>query len=349
MRLYANQLSGHLQTKLAPVYLIAGDEPLLVDECCDAVRTAGTAHGYTERQAFTVEPGFDWNAWLGALQSLSLFSTKRLIELRMPTVAPGESGTKLLVEIAGQPAEDVLLIVSTGRLDKRGQSSRWVKALEQVGVLVLVYPLEASALPAWIARRMRARGLAAEAGVVDLLAYHFEGNLLAAAQEIDKLVMLHGTDKLSLDDIREDLSDNARFSAFGLADACLRGELASVTRILGSLRSEGTEPILLLRVLTREARMLAQITMRVRSGEQESQVLQSIGIWPRRRALVSQAIRRSGPDSWRDVLSAAARADKVLKGRLSGDIWQQLQCLALAMCGRRVATCNAVRSHRLAH
>lgn len=345
MRLYANQLPGHLRSKLAPVYLIAGDEPLLVNECCDAIRAAGAAQGYTERQVFTVEPGFDWNALLGALQSLSLFSTKRLVELRMPTGAPGEGGTKLLVEIAGQPAEDVLLILSTGRLDKRGQSSRWVKALEQVGVLVLVYALEASALPGWIAQRMRTRGLAAEADVVDLLAYHFEGNLLAAAQEIDKLVMLHGTGKLSLDDIREDLSDNARFNAFSLADACLRGELASVTRILGSLRSEGTEPILLLRVLTREARMLAQMTTRVCGGEQESQVLQSFGIWPRRRALVSQAVRRSGPHSWRDVLSAAARADKVLKGRLSGDIWQELQCLALAMCGCRMPTCDAVRSH----
>lgn len=345
MRLYANQLPGHLRSNLAPVYLIAGDEPLLVNECCDAVRAAGAAHGYAERQVFTVEPGFDWNVLLGALQSLSLFSTKRLVELRMPTSAPGEGGAKLLVDIAGRPAEDVLLIVSTSRLDKRGQSSRWVKALEQAGVLVLVYPLEASALPGWIAQRMRTRGLTPEAGVVDLLAYHFEGNLLAAAQEIDKLVMLRGTGTLSLDDIRGDLSDNARFSAFGLADACLRGEVASVTRILGSLRSEGTEPILLLRVLTREARMLAQIAMRVCGGEQESQVLQSFGIWPRRRALVSQAVRRSGPDSWRHVLSAAARADKVLKGRLRGDIWQELQCLALAMCGHHTPTCDAVRSH----
>ncbi len=341
MRLYANQLPGHLRSKLAPVYLIAGDEPLLVNECCDAVRTMAAGRGYAERQVFTVEPGFDWNALLGALQSLSLFSAKRLVELRMPASAPGEGGTQLLLDIAARPAEDVLLIVSTGRLDKRTQNSRWVRALEQAGVLVLVYPLEASALPGWIAQRLRTRGLIPEAGVVDLLAYHFEGNLLAAAQEIDKLVMLRGAGALSLDDIRGDLSDNARFSVFGLADACLRGELASVMRILGSLRNEGTEPILVLRVLTREVRMLSQIAMRVCSGESESQVLQSFGIWPRRRALVSQALRRSGPDSWRHVLSAAARADKVLKGRLNGNIWQELQCLALAMCGHRTSTCEA--------
>ena len=341
MRLYANQLPGHLRGELAPIYLIAGDEPLLVSECRESVRAAGAARGYIERQVFTVEPGFDWNALLGAVQSLSLFSAKRLVELRVPTNAPGEDGAQLLVDLAGRPTEDVLLIVSTGRLDKRAQASRWVKALERVGVLVLVYPLEASALPGWIAQRLRGRGLIPDAGVVDLLAYHFEGNLLAAAQEIDKLVMLHGTGTLNLDDIRGDLSDNARFSAFALVDACLRGELASVTRILGSLRSEGTEPILVLRVLTREARMLSQIATRIRNGEQESQVMQSFGIWPRRRTLVSQAIRRSGPDSWYRLLSSAARADKILKGRLRGDIWQELQCLALGMCGHRAPTCDA--------
>lgn len=340
MRVYANQLGGHLRGKLAPVYLIAGDEPLLVDECCDAVRAAAAASGYAERQVFTVEPGFDWNTLHGALHSLSLFSAKRLVELRMSAQAPTQAAGQLLADIVARLVDDVLLIVSTGRLDKRAQGSRWVKTLEQAGVLVLVYPLEASAMPAWIAQRMRARALRPEAGVVDLLAYHFAGNLLAAAQEVDKLVMLRGAGVVTLDDIREDLSDNARFSVFGLVDACLHGELASVARILASLRGEGTEPALILRVLAREARTLAQIATRLRAGEQESPVLQAFGIWPRRRALVNQALRRSGPEGWRKALRMAARADKVLKGRLVGDIWQELQCLAVVMCGQRVPACD---------
>jgi DNA polymerase III subunit delta len=343
VRIYANQLSAHLRSTLASVYLIAGDEPLLVDECCEAVRKAAIAHGYTERQVLTAEPGFDWNTLQGAVQSLSLFSSKRLLELRLPMGVPAENGARMLSDLVSS-LHDVLLLVSAGRLDKRAQNSRWAQALESAGVLVLIYPLEAGALPAWVAQRMRARGLVPERGVAELLAYHFEGNLLGAAQEVDKLAMLHGAAPLSLDDMREDLSDNARFSVFTLVDACLRGELASVERILASLRGDGTEPILILRVLAREARNMAQITTRLDRGERESQVFQSFGVWPRRRALVTQALRRSDADGWRRVLLRAARADKILKGRLPGDIWQELQCLTLAMCGRRTNVCQVMAS-----
>jgi DNA polymerase-3 subunit delta len=343
VRLYANQLSDHLQGNLASVYLIAGDETLLVDECCQAVRKAAAAHGYTERQVLTVEPGFDWNTLQSAVQSLSLFSSKRLVELRLVTGTPNENGTRILSELTSR-LQDVLLLISTGRLDKRTQNSRWVQALEGAGVAVLVYPLEASALPRWIAQRMRAHGLTPERGVAELLAYHFEGNLLGAAQEVDKLAVLHGAARVSLDDMREDLSDNARFSVFALVDTCLRGEFASVQRILASLRGDGTEPILILRVLAREARSLAQITVRLSRGEREAQVLQSFGVWPRRRALVTQALRRNDADGWRRVLCQAARADKILKGRLPGDIWQELQCLTLAMCGRRANVCALLGS-----
>ncbi len=338
MRLYANQLSDHLQSNLASIYLIAGDETLLVDECCQAVRKAAAARGHTERQVLTVEPGFDWNTLQGAVQSLSLFSSKRLVELRLVAGVPNENGAKLLSELASC-LQDVLLLISAGRLDKRTQNSRWVQALEVAGVVVLVYPPEASALPRWIAQRMRARGLMPERGVAELLAYHFEGNLLGAAQEVDKLAVLHGAAAVSLDDMREDLSDNARFSVFTLVDTCLRGEFASVQRILASLRGDGTEPILILRVLAREARSLAQITTRLSRGERESQVLQSFGVWPRRRALVTQALRRNDADGWHRVLRQAARADKILKGRLPGDIWQELQCLTLAICGRYANAC----------
>ncbi len=343
MRLYANQLSGHLQSNLASVYLITGDEALLVDECCQAVRKAAAARDYAERQVLTVEPGFDWNTLQGAVQSLSLFSSKRLVELRLLTGVPNENGARMLSELASC-LQDVLLLISVGRLDKRTQNSRWVQALEGAGVVVLVYPLEASALPGWIAQRMRARRLMPERGVAELLAYHFEGNLLGAAQEVDKLAVLHGATTVSLDDMREDLSDNARFSVFTLVDTCLRGELVSVQRILASLRGDGTEPILILRVLAREARNMAQITTRLGRGERESQVLQSFGVWPRRRALVTQALRRNDADSWRRILRQAARTDKILKGRLPGDIWQELQCLTLAMCGRRTNVCAEMES-----
>ncbi|MFQ6021633.1 MAG: DNA polymerase III subunit delta [Acidiferrobacterales bacterium] len=324
------------------MYLVGGDEPLLVDECCAAVRAVAHARGFEERTVLTVESGFDWNSLLASTHSLSLFSSRRLIELRVPSVKMADRGADVLVQIADRAPQDTLLLVSSGRLDKRAQASPWVKAIERTGVVVIVYPLDARDLPGWIARRMRSRGLTPEEGVPALLGYHFEGNLLGAAQEIDKLAVLLGQATVSADDMRDNLSDNARFDVFKLADACVRGDAGAVTRMLASLRAEGTEPILILRVLAREARSLAGVARRLARGEREAVVFEAHNIWPRRRSLVRQAVKQRPPNWWLEILQRASQVDKVLKGQRAGDTWQQLQCLALAMCGSQVSTCRTL-------
>lgn len=339
MQINAKQLHSHLSANLAPIYLVCGDEPLLVDECCATVREAARSHGFDERSVMTVESGFDWETLYASVHTPSLFSPRRLVELRLPKARPGDAGAEMLVSIAQQPAQDTLLLVSTGKLDRRTQASRWVKALERSGVIVRVYSLDARDLPGWITERMRSRGLTPGSGVSELLSYYFEGNLLAAAQEVDKLAMLHEGGTLRADDIQDNLSDNARFSVFTLVDTCLGGDCVSVARILASVRSEGTEAVLILRVLAREARSLAQMAVRLARGEREAHVFEAYNVWPRRRALVRQALKCSDGDWWFTVLSRAAYADRVLKGRAAGEIWQELQCLALALSGQRGATC----------
>lgn len=340
MRINAKQLTAHLKTELAPLYLVCGDEPLLVDECCAAVAAVARERGFSERSVLTVESGFDWDELYTSTQSLSLFSSKRLIELRMLAGRPGDVGAEVLERITQQPTQDSLLLVKAGKLDKRALATRWVKALERAGVVVTVYPLDAPELPGWIARRMRAHGLTPAAEVPEALAYHYQGNLLGVAQEIHKLAMLQAPGSVSLDDIRDNLSDNARFNVFTLVDTALGGDHVSAARILASLRSEDTDAILILRMLARETRMLAQIAARLAQGEQEARVFGAYHVWPRRQPLVRRATKRSGPDWWFALLRRAARADRILKGRLGGDIWQELQCLVMAMSGCKVATCR---------
>ncbi|MFQ5755166.1 MAG: DNA polymerase III subunit delta [Acidiferrobacterales bacterium] len=346
MRINAKQLTAHLKAKLAPLYLVCGDEPLLVDECCAAVVAIARERGFSERSVLTVESGFDWGELYTSTLSLSLFSSKRLIELRMPAGRPGDAGTDVLQRIAQQPAQDSLLLVKAGKLDKRALATRWVKALEKAGVVVTVYPLEARELPGWVAGRMRAHGLTPAAEVPEALAYHYQGNLLGVAQEIHKLAMLQAPGSISLDDICDNLSDNARFNVFTLVDTALGGDHVSAARILASLRSEGTDAILILRILARETRMLAQIAARLAQGEHEAGVFGAHHVWPRRQPLIRRATKRSNADWWLALLRHAARADRILKGRLGGDIWQELQCLVLAMSGCKLATCRTIDEYR---
>ncbi len=336
MRLNANQLGRHLEQGLAPIYLLSGDEPLLVDEACAAVRSRARTLGY-ERQVATVEAGFDWHDFAATLSSPSLFAARSLYELRLPTAKPGDAGAKTLVRLAEQPAPDTVLLVITGKLDKATQQSKWASALEDAGVHVQIWPLESARLPEWIAERLRARGLKAEPAVAELLAQFTEGNLLAAAQEIDKFALLFGEGLIRLEDVRDDLSDDTRFTVYGLADACLAGDAAGMLRILTRLRAEGTEPILALWALAREARTLTQMALALAGGKGEAAVMQTFKVWPQRKGLVGRALKRLSARQCLALLVRAAQVDKVLKGRASGDGWHELELLALAFCGVRPA------------
>lgn len=333
MQINADQLVRQLERGLAPLYLVSGDEPLQVEECGDAIRRRAEAGGCSERSVFTVEPGFDWDGLRTATQSLSLFADRRLIELRLPTGRPGEAGAALLSELAGNVSADIVLLVITGKLDKTQRESSWVQAIETAGTHVVIWPLDAQKLPAWLTQRFAARGLKPEAGVVDLLAWHLEGNMLAAAQEVDKLAMLCLNGRVAHADVEESLADSARFSVYQLVDAALAGEVVAARRILASLRTEGTEPILVLWALARELRTLAQMGQELARGKPESSVLARA--WAQRRTLVGKALRRHPAPVWLGFMRRSALLDRILKGRASGDVWLELERLLLAVAGLR--------------
>jgi DNA polymerase-3 subunit delta len=330
MRIVPEQLARQLERGLAPLYLVTGDEPLLLEECCDAIRRRAQALGY-ERQVFTVEPGFDWPALTVAVHSPSLFAAHRLIELRLPGAKPGEAGARTLIELAGERQPEQTLLVVTGRLDKAVRDSAWVRALETAAVTVAVGELSAARFPAWIAARLRAHRLTPEPGVVERLAYHMEGNLLACAQEIDQLALRLAGGALRLGDLEESLSDNARFDVFALADSCLRGEAAAARRQLYSLRAEDCQPTLVLWALARELRTLNAVTHALARGRPESEAL--AGVWASRRAQTTAAARRLGRSAGPTLLRRAAACDRVIKGRAAGDAWHELERLVLAFCG----------------
>ena len=340
MQVRPQELTTHLTQQLAPVYLVGGDETLIVDECCTAIRLAAQTAGYADREVYTVDRSFDWGALRQSSKSLSLFSEKRMFELRIPTAKPGDSGRKFLQEYLQEPADDILLLIITGKLDKQVKNTKWVKQLDKVGIMTVAYPVTRRELPDWIGARLKSRDLTAEPGVVALLAYHFEGNLLALAQEVDKLALLFGQQHLIANDIEHHLSDNARFSVFALVDACIEGDAAAVMRILGCLRADGTDPVLIIWALARESRTMASVVKQLQSGDNEAHVFQNHQIWPSRRPLVKKALRRTSARHWLLMLRRAARADRILKGRMAGDVWQELQCLGLAMSGSRSLVCQ---------
>ena len=343
MRVRVEQIERRLGRGLASVYVVHGDEPLQREECLDAIRAAARAAGFTERIVLHAESDFDWNELAAHAATLSLFAERRLIDLRVPGGSPGKEGGPVLTRYAAAPPPDMVLLLSCRRLDRRSTTTKWFKALEGAGDVIEVYPVRTTDLPRWIVDRSAARGLAIGRDAAELIAERSEGNLLACAQEIDKLRLLADGHRITVDDVMRTVADSARFGTFDLVDPALEGDGRRVVRILHVLREEGVEPIQILGALTWAIRSVCGIAAGLEGGARLDEVLQgSYGGWRRRRHVIERALSRMPRGGWVRMLGIAEGVDRILKGApaRSGAIvpwsrtdgWAALERLALAMC-----------------
>ena len=342
MQVKPEQLEQHLKKSLAPVYFISGDEPLRVMEAADAVRARARQQGYSERDVLTVQQGFDWTALASAGDNLSLFSERRIIDLRIPTGRPGKEGAQALRDFAEQLPDDTLLLVTAGKLEKAARKGKWVQALDTAGVTVFVWPLDANGLSAWVRQRMQQRGLQPTVAAVARLAERIEGNLLAGVQEIEKLFLLHGAGPLDADDIDQAVVDSARFDVYVLADSALAGEGGRSVRILHGLRAEGVAAPVVLWALAKDIRLLVQMADRIASGESLSAVLARFRVWANRKPQFSAALKRLKRNDCHALLHQCATVDRVIKGRAAGSDWDELLHLTLQLAGVNVLQPQAV-------
>ena len=333
MKVRPDQLKQHLQKDLQSIYFVSGDEPLQVIESVDAIRSAAREKGFTEREVMDVDNHFDWSLLLDAGNSMSLFAEQRILELRMPTGKPGKAGSQALLEYAQRPAEDAILIISSGKIEGSTKNTKWFKTLDQVGVVVQSWPIAAHDLPRWIEQRMRLKGLAPTRDAVSLLAERVEGNLLAASQEIDKLFLLFGETEIGLEQITSAVADSSRYSIYDLVDSALGGDLLRTTRIVGGLKTEGVEPVLALWAMTREVRMLTGIAEANMSADA---AMAKARVWDNRKTLVRKALSRHSVTRWKAFLKRCAKIDRVIKGIEPGRAWDELLALTSQISQGRV-------------
>lgn len=340
MRTTSNQLNAHLNVRLKehkenllPVYFVCGDEPLQLNEACDSIRKSARQCGYDERQVFHVSSSFDWDTLLAAANTLSLFSEKRLIELRIPSGKPGDKGSKALIKyISNLPVDTILLIIS-GKIEAQSQRSKWFTHVEKAGVVCQIWPIDVAQMPTWIEQRLRATGLTPSNDAVSLLSERVEGNLLAAKQEIQKLFLMHGKKHIDANDVLDSVSDNSRFSVFELADAALMANTVRVTRILQALRNEGVEPILILWALSREIRELGAMSAEIAKGATIESILGKYHVWEKRKPLFRKNLQQHRTLFWQNLLIRSGYIDKIIKGAETGNIWDELLQLSLLLTG----------------
>lgn len=335
MRFAISELSQRLASlesqSIPRIILLNGNELLLIEEALDELRTALKNLGFSERLKYQLEAGFDWSQITGAGQAMSLFAERRVLELRVPK-SLGVAGTKALVEYCGEDSEDLLIVIMPA-LDKRQRQAKWAKVVDGVGWVIDAYEITPQQFPGWLKQRLQSRSLRVEAGVVELLAEQLEGNLLAAAQEIDKLKVLADNGAVPMRLVTESLADQARFDVFALTDSCLLGNATKALRIKQRLQSEGVEPVIVTWSLVKEIRQLAAISAAVAQGQPQSMAFKQFRVWSKREPLVASALKRHNVDACYTLLQNAAKLDQVVKGQRSGDAWQQIEKLCVELCG----------------
>ncbi|MEH6565052.1 MAG: DNA polymerase III subunit delta [Halopseudomonas sp.] len=340
MKLNAAQLPRQLKEGLVPVYVVSGDDPLLTGEAEDLIRKACRAAGSEERQVFHTERNFDWSQLYEASHSLSLFAQQRLLELRLPSGKPGDQGAKALLGYLEQPPADTTLLISLPKLDGTAMRSKWAKALVEHADsrFVQVWPIEAQQLPGWMRDRLAAAGIQASPDALELLSTRVEGNLLAAAQEIEKLKLFCSGGSLDLDTVQQVVADSARFDVFNLSDAMLLGQPQQALRILHGLKGEGVEAPVVLWALTRELRTLASMALDSARGIPLDKVFSSQRppVWDKRKPIMKRALERHPAGAWEGWLGAAQTVDAQIKGQAPGSPWDGLARILVEAAGVRL-------------
>lgn len=338
MKINASQLDRQLQSPLPPIFIVSGDEPLLCQEAADAIRKACREQGFTEREVFHVDNGFDWTQLRDASAALSLFGDRRLLELRIPNGKPGDKGAAALLTYLDRPADDSVLLITLPKLDAATQRSKWAKAMidSELTRFIPIWPIDSAHLPQWIRQRLSRAGLSVDEHALELIVARVEGNLLAAAQEIEKLCLLTEDRTVTAAIIQASVADNARFDVFGLLDTALAGNAAHAQHILSGLRSEGIEPPVILWSLTRELRQLSNIALQQARGIPLDKAFSQARppIWDKRRPLYAKALPRQSSRGWNRLLQAAQVIDAQIKGQAPGDPWNGLSRLLMLMAGR---------------
>lgn len=331
MRLDLHKLPNHLKQALLPVYLVAGDEPLQHGETLDQIRHAAKTQGYTEREILEQDAQFKWSRLNTSAATLSLFGQRRLVELRLLSSKIGKEGSEAIGLWLKKLPPDTVLLISSPKLDRGG--AKWTQAIAQHGGLITVWPLNFNQLVTWLDQRLRSRNLIPAPEVAAWLAERVEGNLLAGAQEVDKLALLQEPGPLSLNQAINAISNSARYSIFDLADSIVDGKKARSLHILQTLQAEGTASAIILWVLIKEAHLLAEAAFQVNQGMALSQAIASRrDIREHRRPSYTKALAQTKAKHWELLLLQCSQADMAIKGLNNADPWQLFECIILGFC-----------------
>lgn len=334
MKLTYFQLEPHLAKTLSSVYIVSGEELLLKQEALQLIRQAAKKSGFEQKTRVTIESGFDWEQLYPLLYATSLLAEKRVLELDFKQSTPNKAGSQILSEYGKNPVNDNLLVIDLGKIDSKTAKSSWYQSLAKIATIITIWPMPVEKIPQWIIARAKKYKLSMTLEAAHLLSDYSQGNLMAAAQSLEKVYLLQPQIQIDRDLLTTILTDESRFSLFDFVESLIAGEVPNALRILDKLQAEGTEPILILWGIARELRLLSEWAEQIKQGLSFASLFQEQRIFSKRQTAIRHFLtKHSVEDCW-NYLSHLTDIDQQLKGASLGNAWEALQLFCLRVIAK---------------
>ena len=334
MNIKPEQLQNSLSNQLASTYFAFGAEILLVEQSLSMIKGIARENGFNERFRFDIDGNFSWDSIISLISSPSLFAEKRIIECRLTTGKIGVKGSKALNEILETLPDDILLIISSGKLEMAQQKSKWFKTLDKKGIIIQNWEVQSNQLVGWITRNMSQLGLDSNIEVANAIAYCTEGNLLASMQEIQKLKIAYPDGKINLREYLNQIDQQSQYSVFGMIDSALQGDTDKVNKVFNSLVDDSTPPVILVSSLYREIKNLVNMSIELKTNQTIESILNNHRVWHKRKPLISNALKKHSYQKLQKLLLILGRIDRSLKGMDNLDVYDELQNVVIALSGK---------------
>ena len=334
MNIKPEQLQNNLSNQLASIYFVFGAEILLVEQSLSLIKDSAKTNGYSERFRFDIDGNFSWDSIFSLISSPSLFAEKRIIECRLTTGKIGVKGSKALTELAESLPDDILLLISSGKLDMAQQKSKWFKSLDSNGIVIQHWEVQSNQLVGWISNNMSQLGLNSNNDVANAIAYCTEGNLLATMQEIQKLKIAYPDGNIDLQEYLNQIDQQSQYSVFGMIDSALQGDSEKVNKIFNSLVEDATPPVILITSLYREIKNLVTMAIELKTNQTIETVLKNHRVWQKRKPLISNALKKHSYQKLQKLLLTLGRIDRSLKGMDNLNVYDELQGVVTSLSGK---------------
>lgn len=329
MQIRQQQLAQYLKRQLAAIYVLVGQDNYLLDEAQRHIKSAAQTSRTCDEHSLQVHNAEDWNQVIEEANSYSLFSDGLVLSIYFDKKTIDAASKKTLTNYLLSPNTRTTLIIKAPNVSAK--QIPWLVSNEHV-VVVQAYPLSTVEMKQWIVQQLKNCALNYAANIPELIQQYTQGNMLAAAQVIEKLSLSTTTGELvEVQHLQAHLSDQCEFSLFELGEYCLQGHADKAIHLLRQATENKTEATLVLWVLTQEIRNLLQLHQALQQKIDFKTACTELKIWPQRMPMYQAALKRIQPRELQSLLHHCRLIDEQIKSSMNSQSWSSLEVIALSL------------------